>query len=42
MKVAPILEHEEGVTSSLTLAPPYYVYTSLLSAHPPKFPKQKT
>ena len=29
--------HEEGVTSSLSLAPPYYVYTTLLSSHPLSF-----
>ena len=31
-------KHEEGVTSSLTLAPPYYSYTSLLTHTPPKTP----
>jgi len=32
------LSYEEGVTSSLTLAPPYYSYTYLLMHTPPKTP----
>jgi len=31
------LEHEEGVTSFISLAPPYYAYSPLLSWHPPSF-----
>ena len=38
MKVAPNPSHEEGVISSLTLAPPYLLLHLSTNAPPPKTP----